>query len=313
MTLKEAIRAYLQHLQTLGRSLYTTKNNRSMLRSLIAFLEEQKIDTIEDLRLDVLEEYQQDLAFRVTAKGGMLSLRTQGLILGVIKSFTRYLKQKDYLLHDPGARIKLPKKPKRLPKVILSTKDVKKLIEAPDTHTNRGYRNRIILEILYDTAIRRSELAEIKINDLDLNAGFVRIQGKGDKDRVVPLSQRVSELTRNYILAVRPCLIRDNDDGYLLLNRWGHKMDPNAVWAVVKRCTYLAGLRKNVSTHTLRHTCATHMLRNGAPVRHLQEMLGHESLESTQLYTHVTINDLKEIHRKYHPSEQMAESEKDKE
>jgi integrase/recombinase XerD len=309
MILQDAIRAHLQHLQTLGRSPYTVKNTRSMLRSLVAFLEEQKIDTIEDLQLDVLEEYQQDLAFRVTAKGQMLSLRTQGLILGIVKSFTRYLKQKDYLLHDPGVRLKLPRKPKRLPKVILSAKDVKKLIEAPDTHTLRGYRNRILVEILYDTAIRRSELAGIKVNDLDLNAGFIRIQGKGDKDRVVPLSQRVSELVKNYLLGVRPSLVSENDDGYLLLNRWGRKMDPNAVWAVVKRCSHLASLRKNVSTHTLRHTCATHMLKNGAPIRYLQEMLGHESLESTQLYTHVTINDLKEIHRKYHPSEQIAEKQ----
>ncbi len=307
MTIKEALTTYLQHLQTLGRSLYTIKNIRSALRGLLAFLEEQRITTVEELQADVLEEYQQDLAFRVTAKGKLLALRTQGQKIMTLKSFTKFLKDKDYLLHDPGSRLKLPRKPKRLPKVILSTKDVKKLIEAPDTHTNRGYRNRIIIEILYDTAIRRSELANIKLTDLDLQSGFIRIQGKGDKDRVVPLSERVCELVRNYILAVRPCLIRDNDDGYLLLNRWGKKMDPNAVWAVVKRCTYLASLRKNVSTHTLRHTCATHMLKNGAPVRHLQEMLGHESLESTQLYTHVTINDLKEIHRKYHPSEQMAE------
>jgi integrase/recombinase XerD len=309
MTIKEALRAYLQHLQTQGRSHYTIKNVRSALRGLFAFLEEQHITTVEELQADVLEEYQQDLAFRVTIQGKLLALRTQGQKMMTVKSFTKFLKDKDYLLHDPGAKLKLPRKPKRLPKVILSAKDVKKLIEAPDTHTNRGYRNRIIIEILYDTAIRRSELAQIKINDLDLNAGFIRIQGKGDKDRVVPLSERVCELVRNYILAVRPCLIRDNDDGYLLLNRWGKKMDPNAVWAVVKRCTYLASLRKNVSTHTLRHTCATHMLKNGAPVRHLQEMLGHESLESTQLYTHVTINDLKEIHRKYHPSEQIVEKE----
>jgi integrase/recombinase XerD len=311
MTLKDALRAYLQHLQTLGRSLYTIKNARSALRGLFAFLEEQHLTTVEELQVDVLEEYQQDLAFRVTAKGKLLALRTQAQKMMTVKSFTKFLKDKNCLLHDPGSRIKLPRKPKRLPKVILSTKDVKKLIEAPDTHTNRGYRNRIIIEILYDTAIRRSELANIKVTDLDLQSGFIRIQGKGDKDRVVPLSERVCELTRNYLLAVRPCLIRDGDDGYLLLNRWGKKMDPNAVWAVVKRCTYLASLRKNVSTHTLRHTCATHMLKNGAPVRHLQEMLGHESLESTQLYTHVTINDLKEIHRKYHPSEQMAEKQEE--
>ena len=105
---------------------------------------------------------------------------------------------------------------------------MKKLIEAPDTHTNRGYRNRIIIEILYDTAIRRSELAKIKVNDLDLNAGFIRIRGKGDKDRVVPLSERVWELTRNYFLGPAQLGLSDNDDGYLLLNRWGRKMDPNS-------------------------------------------------------------------------------------
>ena len=177
MTIKDALRAYLQHLQTLGRSRYTIKNARSALRSLLAFLEEQHLTNVEELQADVLEDYQQDLAFQVTAKGNLLALRTQGQKMMTLKSFTKFLRDKDYLLHDPGSRLTLPRKPKRLPKVILSTRDVKKLSEAPDTHTNRGYRNRIIIEILYDTAIRRSELAGIKINDLDLNAGFIRIQG----------------------------------------------------------------------------------------------------------------------------------------
>jgi integrase/recombinase XerD len=223
----------------------------------------------------------------------------------VVKSFTRFLKAKDYLLHDPGEAIKLPRKPKRLPKVILNSNEVKKLIEAPDIRTNRGYRNRIMLEILYDTAIRRSELASLKVADFDLENGYAKVEGKGNKDRVVPVSKRVCELVRNYMLAVRPSFLNGNDSGYLIVNRFGNKMDANGVWAVVKRCTNLAHLKKNVSTHTFRHTCATHMLKNGAPIRHLQEMLGHESLESTQIYTKVTINDLKEIHAKYHPSENM--------
>ena len=178
-------------------------------------------------------------------------------------------------------------------------------MDAPNIRTNKGYRNRIVLEILYDTAIRRSELSGIKINHLDLNAGFIHIRGKGDKDRVVPLSKRVCRLVENYNMMVRPEFLQGKDTGHLILNRWGRKMDPNSIWAVVKRCAYLAGIRKTVSTHTFRHTCATHMLKNGAPVRHLQEMLGHESLESTQLYTRVTINDLKKIHAKYHPSESL--------
>jgi len=305
MTIRELIPIYLKHLKILGRSYYTIRGAKYGLFDLAGFLEEEKAPCLEDLTSDILYEYQQELAFRLTAKGRLLSLRTQGQSLGVVKAFTRFLKQKDYLIRDPGEAIKLPKKPKRLPKVILSHNEIRKLMDAPNIRTNKGYRNRIILEILYDTAIRRSELSGIKINNLDLNAGFIHIHGKGDKDRVVPLSKRVCRLVENYNMMVRPEFLQGKDTGHLILNRWGQKMDPNSIWAVVKRCAYLAGIRKTVSTHTFRHTCATHMLKNGAPVRHLQEMLGHESLESTQLYTRVTINDLKKIHAKYHPSESL--------
>ena len=305
MRIKELIPIYLKHLHALGMSYYTIKGAKAGLRDFTRFLESEQVINIEDLSTEILEEYQQDLAFRLTARGTLLTLRSQGQLLGVVKGFTRFLKEKDYLLHDPGENIRLPKKPKKLPKVILSLNEIKKLLEAPDTRTNRGYRNRIILEILYDTGIRRSEISNIKIQDLDLKAGYIHIHGKGDKDRVVPLTKRVCELVQNYILSVRPWFLNDKDPGYLILNRWGRKMDPNGIWQVVNRCVRLSNIKKNISTHTLRHTCATHMLRNGAPVRHIQEMLGHESLESTQIYTHVTINDMKEIHAKYHPSENM--------
>lgn len=309
MTIKELIPIYLKHLQTLGRSYYTIRGAKYGLRDLCHFLETEKIVTLEGLTRDILYEYQQDLAFRLTRKGYPLSLRTQEQTLCIVRAFTRFLKIRDYLVADPGASIQLPKKPKRLPKVILNDHEIVKLMKVPDMRSNRGYRNRIILEILYDTAIRRLEMSRVKINDLDLKAGFILIRGKGDKDRVVPLSARVCRLVENYIMMVRPAFLkltnREKDKGYLLLNRWGQKMDPSGVWAVVKRCAYLAGIRKPVSTHTFRHTCATHMLKNGAPVRYLQEMLGHESLESTQIYTHVTINDLKKIHSQYHPSEKL--------
>ena len=304
MRIKTVIIDYLDHLKVLGRSYYTLRNTRYLLRYFADFLETEQVIYLEDLDTDVISEYQQELYFCLTANGKPLTLRTQAQRLGVVKGFTRFLKDHDYLVDDPGCAIKLPKKPKRLPRVILSPAEVQKLLAAPDTQSNGGYRNRIILEILYDTAIRRAEVAGIKLPDLDLAAGYVRITGKGDKDRVVPLSRRVCELVQNYILMVRPAFVAGQDPGYLILNRWGRKMDPNGIGAVVRRCVALAGIRKSISTHTFRHTCATHMLKNGAPVRHLQEMLGHESLESTQLYTHVTINDLKQIHARYHPLEQ---------
>jgi integrase/recombinase XerD len=305
MKVRDLIAVYLKYLKTLDRPYNTIKGAKYGVKTLVGFLEAQNVHHIEDITADILNEYQEELSFRLTAKGTPLSVVTREKLLVVARCFTRFLKEKDYLLHDPGELIKLPKPPRRLPKVILSSREIKKLLSAPDMQTNRGRRDRVILEILYDTAIRRAEMADIKLCDLDLEAGYIRIHGKGNKDRVVPVSERVCELVRQYILFVRPSFIKQDDPGYLILNRSGNKMVANGIYVVVKSCVGLAGIKKNVSTHSLRHTCATHMLKNGAPVRHIQEMLGHESLESTQIYTHVTINDLKAIHAKYHPSESL--------
>jgi len=301
MRVEELIPVYLKYLKAIGRSRATIRAVKFELRCFVRFLEKEKALFIENLTRDVLSEYQQDLAFQLTSKGTLLSLKSQETRLCLTKGFTRFLYEKDYLVSDPGKSIKLPKIPKRLPKSILSEKEVHTLMDAPDVRTNLGFRNRMILEILYDTAIRRAELSRIKISDLDLNAGFIRIQGKGDKDRVVPLSKRVCEIVQTYVLMVRPNLLKEKDSPYLIITCKGKRMVPGTVCEVVKRCANLAGIKKRVTTHTFRHTCATHMLRNGAPVRHLQEMLGHASLSSTQVYTHVTINDLKKIHAKYHP------------
>ena len=310
MKIKELSLLYLRHMHTMGRSPYTIKGAKSGLRDLERFLEEIAVYELEDLSPEALAEYQEDLAFRVTDKGGPLAPRTRAQMLGVVRAFTRFLKEQDYLVRDPAEKLRGPKKPKMLPRVILSLLEVSILLRAPNLKTRQGWRDRIVLEILYDTGIRRSEMAAVKATDLDLEAGYLHVRkGKGDKDRVVPISGRVCELTRNYILAVRPYLAQGKDEGWLILNRWGRKMDPNGIWAVVKRATRTAGINKNISTYSLRHSCATHMHKNGAPVRHLQEMLGHESLESTQIYTRVTINDLKKIHAKYHPRESMTMEE----
>lgn len=308
MKISKPIPEYLKYLQITGRSYYTIRNAKYGLRDFMRFLETEKIFNIEGLRREVMEEYQADLSFRITGDGKLLSLRSQSQLLSVVKSFSRYLSEKEYLVHDPGEKIRLPKKPRNLPKVILDSGELKKLMAAPDMRTDRGYRNRIILELLYDCGIRRAEVARIKLADLDLESGFIKIHGKGNKERVVPVSDRVCNLVKSYIAMIRPTFLQGKDEGDLILNRWGGKMNEIGIWAVVKRCADLAGIKKNVTTHTFRHTCATHMLQNGAPIRHIQELLGHESLESTQIYTRVTINDLKEIHGRCHPGETMMET-----
>ena len=302
MRLEASIAAYLRQLVILGRAQTTIRATDYALRALVRFLEGLGIVAVDGLNREAILLYQEELAFRPASKGAPLTLPSQATLLVIVQGFCRYLHHEGYLASDPGAGLCLPKKPKRLPKVILEEAEVRLLLDAPDRQSNRGCRNRVILALLYDTGIMAAEMAAVQTRQLDLDGDYLHVvAGKGAKDRVVPVSSQVCRLIREYLLMVRPQMVAAEDDGHLVLNRFGRKMTPLAIWSVVKRCARLAGLEKNISTHTFRHSCATHMLRNGAPIRHIQELLGHESLDSTQIYTKVTINDLKAIHAKYHP------------
>lgn len=305
-TIKQLIPRYLEELKILDRSPFTIRNIRNALRQLALFMESEGVADLVQLNHDTITLYQEELTYRLTDKGKQLSARTREKYLCSVRGFTSYLYEQDYLAADLSKTIKLPKQPQRLPKVILDGSEIKKLMAAPNMQTNDGYRNRIILEILYDTGVRAAEMAAIQTADLELVHGYLTVRsGKGRKDRVVPINTRVCKIINTYLLMIRPVMIQGKDRSYLVLNRWGREMTPNAVWAIVKKCAKDSGIKKNVTTHTFRHSCATHMLKNGAPIRHIQELLGHESLESTQIYTKVTINDLKEIHAKYHPGENL--------
>jgi len=307
MNIATLIPVYLKELALLNRAKGTIRNIKNDLGMLVHFLAAEKITAIEALTAEVLADYQQELSFRLTAKGRPLTLGSQLRLLCAVRGFTRFLKDKEYLVHDPGASIRLPKTVKRLPKAILSAAQIKTLLDAQDMRTSAGFRRRLIVEILYDTGIRRAELAAVRVADIDLAAGYLYVRsGKGGKDRVVPVSERVCNLTRDYLLFIRPMLIKDRQDpAGLIVTGWGQNMAPHGIYWEVRRAVALAGIKANITTHSLRHSCATHMLKNGAPVRHIQEMLGHESLDSTQIYTRVTINDLKQIHAKYHPGDKM--------
>ena len=307
MKIIEVIPLYLKELSILNRRPGTITTIKNDLAVMVRFLEEEKVNKVEDLTADVLADYQQELSFRLTVKGTPLTIGSQLRLLCAARGLTRFLKDKDYLVTDPGAKIRLPKSTKRLPKVILSSKEIKILVNAQDMRTRYGYRRRLIIEILYDTAIRRSELAGLRTTDIDHNAGYLHIRnGKGGKDRVVPVGERVCKLIHNYMLFVRPTFISDKDPGGLIVTRFGQNMTAHGIYWEVRQAVKKSGIKKNITTHSLRHSCATHMLKNGAPVRHIQEMLGHASLDSTQIYTRVTINDLKQIHAKYHPGESMS-------
>ena len=311
MTISDAIRQYLNAMNAVGRSPHTIKGAKSALKGingLHVFLLSLDVEHIEHMDHDTLMHYREELAWRLTSKGTPLTSRSQAECFGHVRAFCRWLVDNDLLVGDPTLKIPNPKKPQPLPKAILDPKEIRKILKQPDMSTATGYRNKVILEVLYCAAIRREEVTNIKLEDIDTESGYIIIrEGKGRKDRVVPLGEQVCQLIDTYITGVRNDWINSDNDNHLFLNRWGQGMDPMAIWHVVKKYANAAKLKKPVSPHTFRHSCATHMLHNGAPIRHIQEMLGHASLETTQVYTRITINELKRIHSQYHPREKDAE------
>lgn len=304
MLIRDAVRRYLNAMLAGGKSELTQRNAKSVLKGFAAFVEGLGITQVEQLSFDTLREYAEELAWRMTPKNTPLSPRSQAESLGHVRSFCRYLVKEEWILIDPSERLPNPKKPKPLPRSIMEEREVDAVLAMADMATPRTFRDRVVLEVLYSTAIRREEVSNIKIEDVDTEMGFIHIrEGKGDKDRVVPLGESVCALIDTYLADIRPGWVNADKESFLFLNRWGHGMQPMAVWHIVKKYSRLAGLDKPISPHTFRHSCATHMLRAGAPIRHLQEMLGHASLATTQVYTRITINDLREAHKKFHPRE----------
>jgi len=313
MNIESLIPKYLNHLRVLNRSAHEIKNTKYYLRVFIRYLNDCHVNhTIQEITYDIVRDYQEDLSFKISRFGTPWKVKSQNSALSALRSFFKWLIREDYIISDPTIKIERAKEPEPLPRHILEESEIKKILKQPDTQTPLGYRDRVILEILYSTGIRKGELENLKLEDMDLKDGFLRIeQGKNKKDRVVPLGKIASNMLHNYIVSIRSEIPKgkhkDNDTGYLFLNQRGNKLHHDTVWKIVTHYAKQAGIRKKVTPHSFRHTCATHMVRHGAHIRHLQEMLGHASIETTQIYTRVTINDLKKVHARYHPREAVKE------
>lgn len=221
--------------------------------------------------------------------------------LSAIRTFHKYLMNEDMLENDPAENIDMPKMPKTLPSV-LEIAEVEKILEQPDTLEHLGIRDRAMLELIYACGLRISELLSLKQNDIRTDAGFLRVFGKGSKERMVP----VGDVAMNWILVyqekVRPHLLgKQSSDDALFLNSRGKKMSRMGFWKIVKRYTDMAGVKKEVTPHTFRHSFATHLLEGGADLRVVQELLGHSDISTTQIYTHIDREYLKEVHKTFHP------------
>ncbi len=304
MSVRAQIEPFLAAMTTRGYATSSCINYRSHLGRFATFLEAQDASDVEQLSRERIEDYVQHLA----SGEKPLSVATRNVRLSTLKSFCLWLVESDLLAIDPSEAVAHGRKPVRLPRTLPSVEVVKELLAAPDPRSLVGYRDRVVLELLYQSGLRVGELCALDVTDLDLANGFAHVQrGKGGRGRVVPIGKLAVELVTNYVVHVRPKLAARGERA-LIVARTGARLGSRGVERVIDRCAKRVGLEGQVTPHVLRHTCATHMLRGGANIRHLQEMLGHASLSSTQVYTQVTAGELKDVHARFHPRGSVEES-----
>jgi integrase/recombinase XerD len=217
-----------------------------------------------------------------------------------LKGFYKFLLREGHISEDPTELLERPKIGRALPKV-LSLQEVEAILSQPDVSTAFGLRDKAILEVLYATGIRESELIDLQLGNLNANAEFLTVIGKGGRERIVPVGSYAIAAINEYLRRGRNDLCRDISERTLFLNPYGKKMSRMGLWKIVKKYSLQAGIGRPISPHVFRHSCATHMLEGGASIIAVQEMLGHVDVSTTQIYTHLTGKDLKNIHRQAHP------------
>ena len=239
-----------------------------------------------------IQNYIQNLSKEESASSISRSIST-------LKSFYKFLELNKYTIANPLTTITNPKTAKKLPKV-LSEEEVDKLLDI-NLKTDFDYRNKAMLELMYSSGLRVSELINLTVNDIDINNASVRVFGKGSKERIVPLNDYATEALNNYILNHRRSLFKHGESNYLFLNNHGNKMTRQGFFKILQKTAKEKGIKSELSPHTLRHSFATHLLKHGADLRSIQELLGHSDISTTQIYTHITSERLQKNYEEFHP------------
>ncbi len=277
-----------------GLSKNTLESYGRDVRKFVLFLEENKVTTAHDIKYGVILDFLSDFK-----KQGFSDTSTVRCIVS-IKQFFKYLLVEKIIIEDPTSQIRTPRMKKSIPGVI-SLDEVEKVLASPDESTPEGIRDTAMLEVLYATGIRVSELIGLKLNDVNFEMGFIIVYGKGSKERIVPMGDKALEKLKPYMESSRPALLKTRESKALFVTRRGKGMTRQGFWKLIKNHALSSGVTKNISPHTLRHSFATHLLERGADLRSIQIMLGHSDISTTQIYTHVESERLKVIHKKYHP------------
>jgi integrase/recombinase XerD len=294
---------FLEWSASMNYSAVTNHTREVCIRRFIAWCEERGIDTPQDVTKAVLERYRRHLFDYRKANGKPLSFSTQHSQLAPLKAFFKWLSKENYILHNPAADFPLPRVPKRLPKAILTVEEINDMLNHTQVFGKLGIRDRAILETFYSSGVRKNELVNLNIRDVDLDRKTLTIfEGKGKRDRVVPLGERACAWVKKYLDEVRPGLASEEDEGYLFLTERGEPLIKNRIPDLIKKYMGAVGIDKEGASHLFRHAMATHMLENGADIRYIQMILGHANLSSTEIYTQVSIKKLQEVHRATHPA-----------
>jgi len=293
--MEELIDTFLNYLSVeRGLSRNTIISYGEDLNTYIDFLKGRGIDALSR----VSRNHISDFMFSQKDKG--ISANSIARRLAAIKSFHRFLVRERILKQDTSSLVDSPKLWKRIPET-LSLNEVDALLRQPNVREKQGIRDRAVLETFYATGMRVSELVNLKRDNVNLDVGFLRCTGKGNKERVIPLGKQAIVSLKRYLEASRPHYLKGKESDLLFLNRFGKKISRQSLWKLIKRYARDARIKKPIRPHILRHSFATHLLERGADLRSVQEMLGHSNISTTQIYTHINKERLKSIHKMFHP------------
>ena len=302
-SLTALLHRYLIWMETHHFAAQTVQIRRLHLSRFLLWCDDRSITEPHEVTPEMIERFQRHLFYYRKRDGQPLCLSSQSHTLTSLRTFFRWIKDQRVIVHNPTAEMQLPREEKRLPRHALSVSEAETVLEQSDIATPVGLRNRALLETLYSTGLRRAEVLGLELSDLDRERGVLLVrQGKGHKDRFVPIGERALAWIDKYLREARPRLTEDPQQRLLFVTRTGRRMHPNQLSALVRRYLLQAGIAKAGACHLFRHATATMMLEGGADIRYIQALLGHESLATTQVYTHVSIVKLCEVHARTHPA-----------
>jgi integrase/recombinase XerD len=296
---RELLDQFLNHLSVeVGLSANTIESYRRDLKRYISFLRDRKVGALDS----ITEEHISNFIALLSRKG--LAANTIARRLSSLRRFHKFLVTEGHTDSDPTGALESPKLWRKLP-AVLTIEEMKNLLTRPPGRVPLGVRDRAILEFLYATGVRISELIQTKRKDFLPEVELVRVMGKGQKQRIVPIGKKAIEAVQRYLRDARPKLANENSEDVLFLNNRGRRFSRMGLWKILRKYVLSAGITKSVSPHTIRHSFATHLLEGGADLRAVQEMLGHADISTTQIYTHLDREYLKQEHRDHHPRSKM--------